>query len=485
MLGVTQWVLASLTCRADGAKLPLGPVLGEAFRCSYEIGSVANRTFVLAEQVSPDIAAVYATNREAGWVVSGSTRPELKFWGNSMTVMNNASLVVTLTAQAESYRVTLPDTLLRGLTLSRISKDFVGQATITCLTSTLGVLLDFPKASHIEADGTAANVVTGTMNKDGVGCGTFRGNWDRNVMFVAAAAAAGEVSGDTPVFTNDDRFRSECGKKMIVPKKTQQGFGGDANFADSGRIWDSVVRSLTPSSAPADGKAAVVGAYRTPGGPSSPNFFEQSGDSWISRANDIRPWDPATGDFYVTSNEGKITVLDKNVLKDTINVVASMPRKSSKCCHCVSAVACAKWYLRIAFGSRKSRCDAEPFSLLTGSDATGAKLTRRLSRSSAGGGGGGSTLSSRRTSGRAGAVSTLTSSTFEDGEHEDVLSQMMASNAMLLKRVEILEENKRQLYKFHLPILLILFYAMQVLVAALPYYMFLQARDDDTDAVAP
>lgn len=447
MLGVTQWVLASMTCRSDGAKLPLGPVLGEAFRCSYEIGSVANRTFVLAEQVSPDTAAVYATNREAGWVVSGSTRPELKFWGNTMTVMNNATLMVTLTAPAESYRVTLPDTLLRGLTLSRISKDFVGQATITCLTSKVAVLLDFPHASHFEADGTAANVVTGTMNKDGVGCGTFRGNWDRNVMFVAAAAAAGEVSGETPVLTNDDQFRRECGKKMIVPKKAQQGFGGDANFADSGRIWDSVVRSLTPSSAPADGKAAVFGAYRTPSGPSSPNFFEQSGDSWISRDNDLRPWDPATGDFYVTSNEGKISVLDKNALKDTINVVASMPRSNS--------------------------------------DATSAKLARRLSPSSVGGGGGGSTLSSRRTSGRAGAMSPPASSTFEDGEHEDVITQMMASNAMLLKRVEILEENKRQLYKLHLPILLILFYAMQVLVAALPYYMFLEAGDDDTDTVAP
>jgi len=82
-------------------------------------------------------------------------------------------------------------------------------------------------------------------------------------------------------------------------------------------------------------------------------------------------------------------------------------------------------------------------------------------------------------------MSPPASSTFEDGEHEDVITQMMASNAMLLKRVEILEENKRQLYKLHLPILLILFYAMQVLVAALPYYMFLEAGDDDTDTVAP
>ena len=338
MLGVTQWVLAQLTCRTDGVKLPLGPVLGEAFRCSYEIGSVANRTFVLAEQVSPDTAAVYATNREAGWVVAGSTTPELKFWGNSMTVTSNASMMITLTTSAESYRVTLPDTLLRGLTFGRISKEVVGQATVTCLSSKVSVFLDFPKSSHIEADGTAVNIVTGTMSKDGVGCGTFRGNWDRKVTF-AANSTAGEVSGETPVLTNDDGFRAECGRKMTVHKKDQQGFGGDANFADSGKIW-------------ADGKAAVAGAYRTPNGPDSPNFFAQSGAIWVSHDNDIRPWDPATGDFYVTSNSGKISVLDKAHLKDTINAVASMPGRSSKCNpYCISDGAC-DWgrFARCVFG---------------------------------------------------------------------------------------------------------------------------------------
>ena len=338
MLGVTQWVLAQLTCRTDGVKLPLGPVLGEAFRCSYEIGSVANRTFVLAEQVSPDTAAVYATNREAGWVVAGSTTPELKFWGNSMTVTSNASMMITLTTPAESYRVTLPDTLLRGLTFGRISKEVVGQATVTCLSSKVSVFLDFPKSSHIEADGTAVNIVTGTMSKDGVGCGTFRGNWDRKVTF-AANSTAGEVSGETPVLTNDDGFRAECGRKMTVRKKDQQGFGGDANFADSGKIW-------------ADGKAAVAGAYRTPNGPDSPNFFAQSGAIWVSHDNDIRPWDPATGDFYVTSNSGKISVLDKAHLKDTINAVASMPGRSSKCNpYCISDGAC-DWgrFARCVFG---------------------------------------------------------------------------------------------------------------------------------------
>lgn len=98
-------------------------------------------------------------------------------------------------------------------------------------------------------------------------------------------------------------------------------------------------------------------------------------------------------------------------------------------------------------------------------------------------------VGSRRVSGRAAAVSPLSGIVdVEEGEHEDVITQMMASNAILLKRVEILEENKRQLYKLHLPIMLILFYAMQVLVAALPYYMFLEAGDDadtDTDTMAP
>ena len=51
---------------------------------------------------------------------------------------------------------------------------------------------------------------------------------------------------------------------------------------------------------------------------------------------------------------------------------------------------------------------------------------------------------------------------FADDDDLDIFQELRDEHDMLLKRVEILEARQRQLFKWHIPLVLILFYAMQV-----------------------
>lgn len=419
LIGVARWLLASLTCRGDGSKFPLCGVKGEVFRCAFnsnDSNAVSNRTFVIAEQIDsePATSAVFATNREAGWVVGGSQKPQITFQGNVIKVKSNAHYRVTLLNTVEQYFISLPDTIVRGLLLGRIAKELVGEATISCAETKNSMKINFLLNDHFEADGEGANRISGSLFQDDQVQGTLEGNWDRSVIFKPTTDSN---VPETTVFQNDDALRAQCGKKSIVAKDQLFSPGSKAGFFDSSVIWGTIGRNLTP--------AAIASAHRT-ASPAAPKFFSMeeltdADEDWQYKHLDLRPWNPATGDFFISSNDGLVSVLSKDDLQHVIQKVASISSSTP------STPGVAK-----------------------------SKVSKSVSRR---------TSAIRLQSGPA----SPGFSPINEEVDVDVLQNITRENQMLLKRVEILEARQKMMYKINLPLLLILFFVMQILVAQLPY----------------
>jgi hypothetical protein len=84
MVEVTRWYVSGWHVKPKGVKKPYNPVLGEIFRCNYELPDGSLMT-CCAEQVShhPPISALYCENQKKGLIIEGWYYPRSKFLGNS------------------------------------------------------------------------------------------------------------------------------------------------------------------------------------------------------------------------------------------------------------------------------------------------------------------------------------------------------------------------------------------------------------------
>ena len=102
MKTVVQWYLSGFYKKPKGLKKPYNPIIGETFRCywDHENGS---KTFYLAEQVShhPPISSFYVTNRQDGFMVTGTILAKSKFYGNSTSAILDGVATLSLLARGE------------------------------------------------------------------------------------------------------------------------------------------------------------------------------------------------------------------------------------------------------------------------------------------------------------------------------------------------------------------------------------------------
>lgn len=416
ILGVAKWTMALLTCKGDGARIPVCPVKGEVSRCCYEAPAgasepVSNRTFVICEQVSaePPVSAIYATNQEAGWIVHGHVSQSVELYGNSLEMAMNASIHISMLDSGGEYVLTLPSTALRGLVTGRIAKEMYGLATITG-SDGYSVSLNFAINNHVEADGESANRVTGTVSKEEEVLGKLSGQWDTKVVYESAA------TGSMVVFENNISLRDQCAQRLSVMKDELHKLGSDAGFFDSEQVWDSIQRQRSSVGL----RSCISSAHQTVSS-SEPVFFSNTDGVWRYKYMDVRKWDP-TNCFYVTSQDGRVTVLSKDDLQHAIKTVAAMPQ------------------------------DAVPNSPPIATPTGMLRNSRQSVKS------------------RFSMKSSVTD--FGDDEALEVFNEIREANAMLLKRVEILEGRQRLIYKWHIPLLIILYYVMQALVAKLANLIF-------------
>jgi len=96
-INVVQYFLSGWHIKPKGVKKPYNPVLGEYFRCKWEIdGTVA---YYIAEQVShhPPISAYYFANPQKGVYTQGYLAPRSRFLGNSSAALMGGRSVLSFT----------------------------------------------------------------------------------------------------------------------------------------------------------------------------------------------------------------------------------------------------------------------------------------------------------------------------------------------------------------------------------------------------
>uniref|UniRef100_A0AC34QUQ9 Oxysterol-binding protein n=2 Tax=Panagrolaimus sp. JU765 TaxID=591449 RepID=A0AC34QUQ9_9BILA len=168
---VTAFAMSTLASTNVRMSKPFNPLLYETFElCRPELGF----EFV-AEQVShhPPISAFYA--RGPNYEFSGTVEPKIKFWGRSIEVHPNASIMLKLLNWKETYTWQAASCSVHNIIIGRMYMCLSGPMIIKCAESDLQVIVKFRGAGKNGPD----VVVTGDVMKTSTRqcLRTIFGNW--------------------------------------------------------------------------------------------------------------------------------------------------------------------------------------------------------------------------------------------------------------------------------------------------------------------
>lgn len=142
---VCRFFLSGWHIKPKGVKKPYNPILGEFFRCEYNLKD-GSKAMYISEQVShhPPISAYYYAIPEHGIFVSGEAHPKAKFLGNSAaTLMKGYSRITFSELKNETYEITNPNVYARGILFGKMVMEMGDQCTIRCDANDLICELDF------------------------------------------------------------------------------------------------------------------------------------------------------------------------------------------------------------------------------------------------------------------------------------------------------------------------------------------------------
>jgi hypothetical protein len=176
MLEVTKWYLSGWHVKPKGVKKPYNPVLGEIFRCNYELPDGSLMT-CCAEQVShhPPISALYCENQKKGLIIEGWYYPRSKFLGNSAASIAEGLVKITFKERNEIYSCTWPNIYARGVIFGRLIMEIGGKTSISCKKTGMTAEIEFKSKPMF---GGEYNVVTGKIKKKGHTAYTLSGKWN-------------------------------------------------------------------------------------------------------------------------------------------------------------------------------------------------------------------------------------------------------------------------------------------------------------------
>ena len=147
---VVKWYLSTFRARLVPKK-PYNPILGEVFKCLYQVddteknfenekisnGSIPwaenDQLTFIAEQVShhPPISAFYLEHINKGIQLNGFTKSQSKFLGLSVGVESIGNGVINLLKHNEQYIFTFPTAFVRSI-LTIPWLEMSGKVTINC-----------------------------------------------------------------------------------------------------------------------------------------------------------------------------------------------------------------------------------------------------------------------------------------------------------------------------------------------------------------
>ncbi|KAG1122331.1 hypothetical protein G6F42_011582 [Rhizopus arrhizus] len=152
----------------EGVKKPYNPILGEFFRCEYNLKD-GSKAMYISEQVShhPPISAYYYSLPELGIFVTGEAHPKAKFLGNSAaTVMKGYTRIVFSELNNETFEISNPNVYARGILFGKMIMEMGDQSTIKCKSLDLICELDFKTKGYFSGQ---YHSVTGKIKRISTG----------------------------------------------------------------------------------------------------------------------------------------------------------------------------------------------------------------------------------------------------------------------------------------------------------------------------
>lgn len=223
LLNVIRFNVSGLARERFGKK-PYNPILGEVYHCCFQHRGSGGRTLLVAEQVShhPPITALHLRNDTLGFELNSYTKPEPRFWGNSLEVKLPGSIVIRLDrsktktndnnsttdntskdAEVEHYVITRPYLYMTGFIAGRQRLEFSGTSTFRCTATNLGAEIEYKARSGLttmayRANNEAVNMVSGRIFRldSGATLYTLEGHWDRVISMVDATSGERSVLFD-------------------------------------------------------------------------------------------------------------------------------------------------------------------------------------------------------------------------------------------------------------------------------------------------
>lgn len=245
MVQVVKWYLCSYHAgrKSAVAKKPYNPVLGEVFKCFWDIPNGSSTSLVkdgpvpwcqenqlsfIAEQVShhPPVSAFYAEHYSKKITFNAHVWTKSKFLGLSIGVHNVGRGVVNLLERGEEYILTFPNGYARSiLTVPWI--ELGGATTITCAQTGYQANIEFLTKPFY---GGKKNRITCQVNQPGDKKPflSITGEW-------CGAMEAKWADGRTEIFADVRDLKIE--KKLVKPMS-------DQDDDESRKIWKEVTFGL-------------------------------------------------------------------------------------------------------------------------------------------------------------------------------------------------------------------------------------------------
>ncbi|CAO0801731.1 unnamed protein product [Mucor circinelloides] len=165
---VCRFFLSGWHIKPKGVKKPYNPILGEFFRCEYNLKD-GSKAMYISEQVShhPPISAYYYSLPELGIFVTGEAHPKAKFLGNSAaTVMKGYTRIVFSELNNETFEISNPNVYARGILFGKMIMEMGDQSTIKCKSLDLICELDFKTKGYFSGQ---YHSVTGKIKRISTG----------------------------------------------------------------------------------------------------------------------------------------------------------------------------------------------------------------------------------------------------------------------------------------------------------------------------
>ncbi|KAI8877987.1 Oxysterol-binding protein, partial [Backusella circina FSU 941] len=267
---VCRFFLSGWHIKPKGVKKPYNSVLGEFFRCQYDLDD-DSKAYYISEQVShhPPITAYYYAIPEHGIFVTGEAHPKAKFLGNSAaTIMKGYSRIVFSELFNETYEITNPNVYARGILFGKMTMEMGDQSTIRCVTSDLICELEFKTKGFFSGQ---YHSVSGKIKKESTGEVLY----DLSGVWTTEIFIKGKNSPKESFFCVKD---SNVANKKVEPLKNQE-------HNESRRLWSKVTAGLVSNDMDkaTDEKTAIENkqredrAHREKEGIEwYPRFFEQT-----------------------------------------------------------------------------------------------------------------------------------------------------------------------------------------------------------------